>query len=360
MNALRNAALILCTALAGPLVGSPTALADPSTPLSGFGDFSGAQTQLGFDDLGLLNGDLVDSVGDVGLSLSSGGGAPYFEDGFARESGIEGFGSLSNWWNIPRPFPELIVQFASPIHRVGFEARVNPVDQVVVTLLAEGTQVDQVAFASRGSDALYFYGLENAGGFDEVRIDALEGTSTSGAFTVDNVTFESLDVTPPDPPEDPEDPPTEEPAAVVSCDGFESFPRVGRGHHGRPHVRALLAQLRDAEGMPLTADDLESPPSLRVWFSPDSGEASVDVTERVVWRGDPELRFFGHRLQRWFAMVMPRRMDGYGTYMAMLESGDPSAYTLDPTCADWTVNERPKRKHKHKHHGHGRRDRDDD
>jgi hypothetical protein len=43
--------------------------------------------------------------------------------------------------------------------------------------------------------------------------------------------------------------------------------------------------------------------------------------------------------------------------MATLESGDPEAYTVDPTCADWTVNERPKHKSKHKHHGHRHGDR---
>jgi hypothetical protein len=248
---------------------------------------------------------------------------------------------------------------------------VDTADQLVVTLLAGGAQVDQVALTSRGGFGLYFYGLENSGGFDEMRVDALEGAN--GAFTLDNLTFESLDAAPPDPPEDPEDPgseeppteepPTEEPPTeeppVVSCDGFESWPRADHRHHGRPPLaRILFAQLRDADGMPLTSEDLEAPPRLRVWFAPDSGEASVDVTESVVWQGDPALDFFGGRLQRWVEVMMPRRMEGHGTYMAVLESGDADAYTLDPTCADWTVNERPKPKHKH--HWRGRRDRDRD
>lgn len=348
MAKLRRAALILCTALAAPFAGAP-AQADPTVVLTGFGDFSGAQTQLGFDDLGLVNGDAVPSQSGASFSLSDGGAVPYYEDLVARESGIGGVGGLSNFWMTSFPYPEVDVSFSSPVHRVAFEARVNTEDQLVVTLLAGGVQVDQLAVPSRGSDMLYFYGFENTGGFDQVRLDALEGAT--GAFTLDNLTFESLSEPDPEPDPDPDPDPEPDPGSpmVLACDGFESFPRA---HHGRHHlpVRALLAELRDADSALVTGSDLEAAPMLRVWFTPDSGGPAVDVTERVAWRG-AELSFLGRRLQRWFVWVLPWRMESYGTYMATLESGDPSAYTLDPTCADWTVNQRPKPKHRHHHHG---------
>ena len=75
-------------------------------------------------------------------------------------------------------------------------------------------------------------------------------------------------------------------------------------------------------------------------YTPDGGGASMDVTDRVVWRS-PQFSFLGRRLQRWFVWVLPWHMRGYGTYMATLESGDPGAYSVDPTCVDWTINKRP-------------------
>jgi hypothetical protein len=78
----------------------------------------------------------------------------------------------------------------------------------------------------------------------------------------------------------------------------------------------------------------------------------VDVTQRVVWRG-PEFHFIGRHLQRWFIWILPWHMRGYGTYMATMESGDPAVYTLDPTCADWTLNPRPKPKPRWHHDRRG-------
>ena len=179
MRIQRCAALILCTALAAPLAASPAG-ADPSTPLTGFGDFGAGASQVGFDDLGLALGDPVAAAGGVGFALGS-VPAPYYEDESPRESGLEGIGALANFFLVERPFPALEMTFPTPVHRVAFEARVNPADELDVTLLAGGVEVDHVVLPSRGSDALYFYGLQNAAAFDEVHVTAV--VNASGAFT---------------------------------------------------------------------------------------------------------------------------------------------------------------------------------
>jgi hypothetical protein len=106
-------------------------------------------------------------------------------------------------------------------------------------------------------------------------------------------------------------------------------------------LRGLLADVTDASGHAMTPADLAAPPVLRVMFMPDSGASAVDVTSDVVWRKTgPEFGF--SRSGHWFAWLLPWRMKDYGTYMATLESGDPTAYKVDPTCADWTMIQRPK------------------
>lgn len=345
-------ALLLCTALAAPLVGAASASAQ-TTPLTGFGDFGSDRVQMVLDDLGLANGDPIPSQGGATLTVTTGDPARYYEDFFSRESGLDAPGSVGNFVSAARPYPDVNVSFASPIHRVGFEARVNDEDELAISLLLAGVLVDRVVVPSRGSDMLYFYGVQNPAGFDQVVVDAVE--HASGAFTLDNLTFESLVTTPPpDPDPEPDPDPTPDPdpdpdpnpdpgpdpgALTLSCEGFDSFPRVDRSYHVLP-VRALLAELHDASGAPVTDEDLASSPSLRVMFSPEGGGPALDVTQRVVWRS-PEFSFLGRRAQRWFVWVLPWHMRGYGTYVATLESGDPAEYKVDPTCADWTLNKRP-------------------
>jgi hypothetical protein len=340
--ALRRAALILCTALAGAGASS----ADPSTPLAGFGDFSGNQTQIAFDNLGLFNGDDVASVEGVALSLSTGDAAKYYEDFFARESGLGDVGSIANFWGFVRPYPDLSIALPGPMHRVGFEMRVNAADQVSVMLLSGGAMVDQVVVPSRGSDALYFYGFENAVPFDAVQVDVID--QASGAFTLDNLAFENLGG-----PEPPPDDPGEPEVPVLACDGFDSFPpmRQGHSHHHLP-LRALMAKLLDADGHPMTAQDMTAPPMLRVMYMPEAGGSAVDVTDAVTL-SIPDFRYAGGRVKSWFVWMLPWEMRRDGTYLATMESGDPAAYTLDPTCADWTLIERNPRRHD-KGRGHDR------
>lgn len=340
-----RAGLILGAALAVTFAGAARAQTDATTLLTGFGDFSGAETQLGFDDLGLVNGDDVASVADVDFELTAGGPAKFFEDAFPRESGPPGAGSLNNFWGFTSPYPDLDVFLSTPMHRVAFELRANVADDVSVTLLSNGELVEEVVVPSRGSDAFYFYGYENLAGFDEVRVDVV--ANASGAFSVDNLTFESLGGE--DPPEQPEELPS------FACQGFESFPPAhGRGrlrHHLVP-FRVLMAQLTDQDGNVVSPADLVEPPAIRVVFTPDGSDESRDVTGEVVWAGVEH--FAPTRRGHWLAWLSNWRMREPGVYMALLESGDPATYGVDPVCADWTWNEPPAPRHRWKHR-HDRR-----
>ena len=176
----RHLAVLIIVTLA--LAGAPRADADPSSLLAGPGDFSGSETLLSFDDLGLSNGDDIPSVAGVEFTLSSGGAAKFIADGFPREFGPQDAGALNNFWGYATPYPDLEIRLPAVIHRVGFELRVNDLDDVVVTLLSSGSIVDEVTIPSRGSDQLYFYGFENPAGFDEVLLD-VQATPAERSFS---------------------------------------------------------------------------------------------------------------------------------------------------------------------------------
>ena len=318
------------------LAAAASAHADPTVLLSGFGAFSGTETQITFEGLNLLDGGDVGSVDGVDFSLTSGGPAKYFAEPFPRESGLPGTGSINNFWDLVPPYPDLDLLLPGPMQRVAFEARVNAEDEVAVTLLAQGAVVDRVVVPGRGADALYFYGFENAAGFDEMVVDAVD--HASGAFSLDNLTFDPLDQGDPTHP-DPGGP------LAVSCSGFGSLPRMRSGH--QPPLRPLLARLTGPAGEALGSGDLTFPPMLHVTFVPAAGGQAIDVTDDVV-QGTGHFSFLPRR-QRWIVWLLPSRMRSPGTYMATMESGDENAYTIDPTCADWTVNPAPPAKPRDPH-----------
>jgi len=347
MSQARNrVGLLLGIACVVSLAGAAAAQMGATTPLAGFGDFSGAETQEDFDDLGLVNGDDVASVGDVGFQLTVGGPAKFFEDPFPRDSGPAGVGSIDNFWGFVSPYPDLEMAFAQPVHRVAFELRANVNDDVSVTLLSNGAVLDELTVPSRGSDAFYFYGYENAAGFDQVLVDVV--ANASGAFSLDNLTFESLGVA--EPPE--------EPVEVVSfaCQGFEVVPPPDPSGH-RPVVpfRALLAQLTDQDGNVVDTSELPVPPVVRVVFTPDGSAESEDVTADAVWSGLDS--FTPVPRGRWLAWLSTWQMLEPGVYMTVLESGDPSSYGVDPTCVDWNWVEDSGPAHgwRHRRRHHGRR-----
>ena len=187
MSHLVSRHLAVLTLVSVALAGAPRADADPSPLLAGTGDFSGSETLLSFDDLGLSNGDDIPSVAGVEFMLTSGGAAKFMADRFPREFGPQDAGSLNNFWGYAVPYPDLEIRLPAVIHRLGFELRANDLDDVVVTLLSSGSIVDEVTIPSRGSDQLYFYGFENPAGFDEVLLDVQ--ANASGAFVLDNLSL---------------------------------------------------------------------------------------------------------------------------------------------------------------------------
>jgi hypothetical protein len=326
----KRAGLVLGIALAMTFASAATAQTGTTTMITGFGDFSGSETQLSFDDIGLVNGEDVANVGGVEFELTAGSPAKFFEDAFPRESGLAGVGSVNNFWGFGSPYPDLAIFFPGPAHRVAFELRVNDADDVAVTLLSNGELVDELVLPSRGSDAFHFYGYESAAGFDEVRVDVV--ANASGAFSLDNLTFESLGAE--EPPVDSEELPH------FACEGFEAMPPAGLGTHRGVPFRLLRAQLSDAGGRVVTPAELAEPPAVRVSFTPDGSDEPVDVTDEVAWaKGE---RFAPTRRGEWLVWLLNWRMREPGLYVTRMESGDPSAYTIDPTCEhlDWSWRQR--------------------
>jgi hypothetical protein len=319
--------MTILTLVAVLLVGATRAQADPSLPLDGPGDFSGSEVLLDFDDLGLVNGNDVPSVAGVDLTLSDGAAAKFMLDAFPREFGPEGAGSVNNFWGYAVPYPDLAIRFSGAVHRLGFELRANDQDDVALTLLSSGSIVDEVTIASRGSDQLYFYGFENAAGFDQVLVDLV--ANASGAFTLDNLRFESLGVAEEGPPK-------------LFCVGFTSpwealleHPRYGgfasfwKHWLNRAPVKVLRAWLLDAEGLPVTDADLFAPPVARVLFTPAGKEEALDVTAQATWKDS----FVFARRGYWRMVLQRRSMMRPGTYLISMESGDEAEYLIDPTCS---------------------------
>jgi len=338
---LERAGLVIGIALTMTFAGAAAAQTGTTTMLTGFGDFSGAETQLGFDDLGLVNGDDVAVVEGVEFELTAGTPAKFYEDAFPRESGPAGVGSVNNFWGFGSPYPDLGIFFPGLAHRVAFELRVNEADDVAVALFSNGELVDEMVLPSLGSDAFHFYGYESSVGFDEMRVDVV--ANASGAFSLDNLTFESLGTE--------EDPEGSDDLPRLTCEGFETMPPAGFGTHRFVPFRMLLARLSDSEGNVVTPGDGVEPPAVRVSFTPEGSDEPVDVTDEVAWaRGN---RFIPTRRGEWLAWLLNWRMHEPGLYVTTMESGDPSAYTIDPTCehVDYSL----KASSRHGHRGMGRR-----
>jgi hypothetical protein len=331
--------LAVLTLVAAALAGAPRADADPSLLLAGPGDFSGGETLLTFEDLGLGNGGDVASVAGVEFTLSSGGAAKFIADSFPREFGPQDTGSLNNFWGYAVPYPDLTIRFPAVIHRLSLELRANDQDDVAVTLLSSGSIVDEMTTPSRGSDQLYFYGFENPAGFDEVFLDVR--ANESGAFVFDNLSFESLGA------------PQEEGPPLFSCVGFSSpleelledpqhaqFAQFFWLWLSRAPVKLLRARLLDEEDLEVGDADLIAPPVAQVLFTPAEGEETLDVTDDVTWKDS----FTFNRKGYWRLSLKRYRMRMPGTYLVSMESGDESEYLIDPTCSESIIKKAPKRR----------------
>jgi len=345
MNRPVSRHLAILTLLTLALAAAPRAHADASALLAAPGDFSGSETLLGFDDLGLGDGDDVPIVAGVEFMLSSGGPAKFMADRFPREFGPQDAGSINNFWGYAVPYPDLEIRLPAVMHRVGFEMRANDLDDVVVTLLSSGSIVDEVTIPSRGSDQLYFYGFENPAGFDEVLLDVR--ANASGAFIIDNLSFESLGA-----------PPAEGPP-VFSCVGFSSpleelladpqyaeYAKFLEYWLSRSPVKLLRARLLDAEDLEVGDADLIAAPVVQVLFTPAEGEETLDVTAEMTWKD----WFTFNKKGYWRLSLMRYQMQMPGTYLVTMESGDESEYLIDPTCSESIIKKTPKPKKTRRHH----------
>lgn len=328
-----------------------------TTMLSGPGDFSGQETVVDFEELGLFFGVAVPVVDGVEFVLDNGSPAKFLTAPGEREFGPQGLGSINNFTFYPRPYSDLHVLLPESVGRVGFEMRVNTSDSVIVSLFSEGTLVDELPVPNLGNDKFHFYGFENAAGFDEVLID-VEGAIET--VSLDNLSFESV----------------AESAEVLTCDGFASLRGVVARHwrNGdrselrrwwrafrqirRPwRSKLLFAQLRDADDVTLGEADLGSAPRLRVHFDDGTGSEPVDVTDAVL--GQASGAFVSTEADWWVA-VARRNLRERGTYEITMESGDPSEYVIEPTCSRTVVKVRHPRWRRFRHSWRARHHGDDD
>ncbi len=337
--------LAVLTLVTVALAAAPRADADPSSLLASPSDFSSSETLLTFDDLGLSDGGDIPMVAGVEFMLSSGGPAKFMADYFPREFDPQDPGSLNNFWGYAVPYPDLEIRLPGVMHRLGFELRANDLDDVAVTLLSSGSIVDEVTLPSRGSDQLYFYGFENPAGFDEVVLDVQ--ANASGAFVLDNLSFESLGA-----PE-PVGPP------MFSCVGFSSpleallaNPRHARYAKfielwmSRSPVKVLRARLLDEDELEVGDEDLVAPPLVQVLFSPEESDETLDVTGDVTWKDS----FTFTRKSYWRLGLKRHEMRKPGTYVVSMESGDESEYLIEPTCWESIIKKARKPKHRRHHH----------
>lgn len=329
-------ARIVVTALA--LVVAGGAQAQPSRQLSGPEDFSGEEVQLTFDGIGLSNGSAIQSIDGVDFELDVGVPASYFDDLSPRETGPQGVGSLINFLRLVRPYPGLGIFLPGEMNRVSFELRLDPGDDVSVTLRSGGVDVDQVVMPSLGSDMFHFYGLENTAGFDEVWIDVID--RASGELRLDNLTFEPLA----------EDETSPSPVPSLACVAFEPPSRRHRDRRHHVFFRGLKAKLYDADGMVVGAADLAAPPVAKVLFTPAPEGDVEDVTADVVWRKGG--LFTSTKRGSWMVFLKLWEMRAPGTYVTTMESGDGSEYVLDPTCSHTTIIRSRGRSCRHGRHHH--------
>ena len=120
----------------------------------------------------------------------------------------------------------------------------------------------------------------------------------------------------------------------VGCVGFEP-PMAGgpvsvRGNRALP----LKAVLEDSDGLELTDLDLVAPPVLQVWYEYGTDDAD-DVTDEAlpVGHGDEGNQFVFTADSKWQINIKTTNYTAAGTYTVFMESGDGSAYVIEPTCS---------------------------
>jgi len=162
--------------------------------LSSPSDFSGSETVIDFEGLGLTQGnELSSNIGGVGFRLDTGSG-PRFTllDETLRQFGPVGFAAIETFdVNNGGVDHALTIDFGTTINRVAFELRLNPLNTVTVDfqIMSGGQLVDKVTF-NPSTTRFAWMGWEVASGFDEIVIDATATVNTNETIRIDNLRFE--------------------------------------------------------------------------------------------------------------------------------------------------------------------------
>ena len=225
--------------------------------------------------------------------------------------------SIANFRMSAFPYPDLELTFSETVHRLSFELGALSVDDIQVTLLSAGAVVDTTTFASIGWNQLYFYGLENEAGFDEVWIHVTQDpVRRTGYFSFDNLQFESF-----------------EPAVQTP----DSFTRIGMMSSSGSvlsssnPVHELTALLVDhADGSLVMDAAVIDRPMAGVFFSSAAGDPEVDVTAAVLGGGSD--RFVPTIDGAWRLDLLSETMFEPGFYRVTMLSPNDLDYTIDSTC----------------------------
>ena len=190
------AALVLLALCAGPANAQPI-----TAELTSPADFSGNETLIDFEAFPVNS--RVKTILGMQLRVNGTAGPMVWSNSTPRQFGPQGELAITNTSGYLAPFPDLKLVWATPVHRLAFEMRVDIADPITITLLQGGMELDQFTLSSRGPSQFFFYGVENMAGFDKVLVDV--AANTSGAFVLDNLRFEAVVVEPPvvEPPQDP-------------------------------------------------------------------------------------------------------------------------------------------------------------
>ena len=119
---------------------------------------------------------------------------------------------------------------------------------------------------------------------------------------------------------------------ALTCVGFAAPMDRGPVTVERNRVLPHKAQLLDEMGTPLNDFDITAAPVIQVMFAAGIAPA-VDVTSDALSpSAGTDGNQFGLLGSHWQLNLKTRDYSAAGTYTTTMESGDPDAYVIDPTC----------------------------
>lgn len=124
-------------------------------------------------------------------------------------------------------------------------------------------------------------------------------------------------------------------APSLSCWGFA--PPLDKGPitvKGKNRALPLKAQLLDSNNLPVTDQDILTPPKVQVLYDEGIGGVPVDVEDDVLsaGQGTEGVYFVYTENEQWQFNLKTGNHSAPGTYLIEMVSGDSTEYIVEPTC----------------------------